>query len=143
MYQHLIAQTQDDISTVRSIIKTNENLIKITLQDKDEKEAGEYKNFIAALKSNFPKTQDWRLYNHCSAVTKLYAIYENFVENLIRDWLVFFPKLYPNYFDLDKKIRDTHRKGIGKLLDELNKNRYEHLSIEDVVRSLSQGIINR
>ena len=86
---------------------------------------------------------EWRIYDHCAAVTKLYAIYENFVEDLIREWLSLLPQLYLNYTDLDERIRNTHKLGVGRLLIDLNKNRYEHLTIEDVVNGLYIGINNK
>ncbi|MGD1920686.1 MAG: MAE_28990/MAE_18760 family HEPN-like nuclease [Pleurocapsa sp.] len=74
----------------------------------------ECRSIIDALQKDIPKTQEWRIYDHCAAVTKLYAIYENFVEDLIKDWLRLLPELFLNYDDLDDRIRNTHQSGVGK-----------------------------
>ena len=61
---------------------------------------------------HIPKTKEWRIYDHCAAVTKLYAIYENFVEDLIRDWLRLLPEIVLDYDDLEKVIHNTHSYGV-------------------------------
>ena len=73
-------------------------------------------------------------------VTRLYAIYERFVENLVGDWLGLLPGLFPRYSDLEESIQNTHQMGVGRLLIEMKKNRYGHLSIEEVVRGLFRGV---
>ena len=140
MYQQVLVKATEDISTVRSILKTNENLRNLILTSNTKQTSEEYIKIIDILKQDIPETIYWRVYDHCSAVTKLYAIYENFVENLIRDWLGVLPTLFVSYSDLDESIKKTHRIGIGRLLVDLNKNRYEHLSIEEVIYGLYYGI---
>jgi hypothetical protein len=50
------------------------------------------------------------------------------------------PDLVPRYSDLGEKIQNTHREGIGRLLIDIKKNRFQHLSVEKVVQGLSCGI---
>lgn len=126
---------RENVSTVRSIIKTNDRLRDIAFG----RDAAT-KQLFNILLQDIPKLRDWRVYDHCSAVTRLYAIYENFVENLISHWLGLLPGLFPRYSDLEEKIRNTHQMGVGRLLLELKKNRYEHLSPEEVVRGLFRGV---
>ncbi|WP_181256750.1 MAE_28990/MAE_18760 family HEPN-like nuclease [Merismopedia glauca] len=83
---------------------------------------------------------EWQVYDSCAAVTRLYAIYESFVENLIGDWVRLLPKIVSNYSELGEKIQNTHREGTARLLLDLNKNRFQHLSIEKVVQGLFDGI---
>lgn len=145
MFQKLLSKAKNNIVTVRSIIKTNENLRRIISSniDKQLKKSDDYLKLLKEIKQDVPEMTEWRIYDHCAAVTKLYAIYENFVEDLIRDWLSLLPQLYSNYIDLDERIRNTHKVGVARLLLDLNKNRYEHLAIEDVVNSLYLGINNK
>ncbi|XWK88512.1 MAG: DUF262 domain-containing protein [Phormidium sp.] len=56
--------------------------------------------------------------------------YERFVENLISDWLRLLPDLVSDYSNLGETILNTHCQGIGRLLLERNKNRFQHLSVE-------------
>jgi hypothetical protein len=142
VYQQFLIKAQEDIATVRSIIKTNENLRNLILTSGTQQQAKEYVKIIEILKEDIPTTKNWRIYEHCSVVTKLYAIYENFVEDLIRDWLRVLPKLFLCYSELDERLKDTHQAGIGRLLIERKKNRYKHLPVEEVVKSLFAVINN-
>ena len=142
MFQSLLEQAKDNITTVRSIIKTNENLRQnlLTKNLAIQNPSQDYLRLIYTLKKDIPKTRSWRIYDHCAAVTKLYAIYENFVEDLIRDWVKLLPELFLDYEDLDERVRNTHQFGVGKLLLDLNKSRYEHLSLETIINGLYSGV---
>lgn len=136
MFQDILEIVQGDIYTIHQIIKTNDQLRDIIGRQKSEEEL----IFLTQLIQNIPNAREWRIYEHCAAVTRLYAIYERFVEDLIRDWLAILPKIYLSYSDLEERIRTTHHMGVGKLLLDLNKNRYEHLSIEEVISGLFRGV---
>ncbi len=142
MFQELLGTAKVNISTTRSIIKTNERLRKIAFEvgvitkHKDP----ECEKIFNDLVQDIPKVTAWRVYDHCSVVTNLYAIYESFVEDLITDWLLILPTLCPLYSDLEDRIRNTHQIGVGRLLVDLNKNRYNHLSNEKVISGLFHGV---
>ncbi|MEG4848543.1 MAE_28990/MAE_18760 family HEPN-like nuclease [Microcoleus sp. F10-C6] len=122
------------------MIKINDQLRKIVFQDSsDIKQLKENPEF-AALIEEIPSKDEWRIYDRSAVVTRLYAIYERFVEDLISDWLRRMPDLVPRYSDLGEKIQNTHREGIGRLLIDIKKNRFQHLSVEKVVQGLSCGI---
>ncbi len=143
IFQELLRQAENNISTVRSVIKTNENIRKVIFSSTNiQQKSTDCEQLLDLIQKDIPKPIDWRIYDHCAAVIKLYAIYENFVEDLIRDWLSLLPEIYPNYSDLDNRIRKTHQTGVGRLLIDQNKKRYEHLSIKDIVNSLHSGIDN-
>ncbi|BAY38264.1 hypothetical protein NIES2111_26100 [Nostoc sp. NIES-2111] len=144
MFQNILLAVKLNINTVRSIIKTNDKLMEVLFSSSDGTNteiSEETKLIFSKLLQEIPKLREWRIYDHCAVVTRLYAIYENFVEELISDWLIILPELYPCYSDLEETIRNNHREGVGKLLIELKKkkNRYEHLSPEKVMQGLFYG----
>lgn len=144
MFQDIITTVRVNISTVRSIIKTNDRLREISSGTSKLLEKGLYEEtelILGILLQDIPRIKEWRIYDHCAVVTRLYAIYESFVEDLISDWLVLLPQLFTCYSELDERIRSTHQMGVGRLLLDLKKNRYEHLSIEEVIRGLFHGSI--
>ncbi len=143
IFQELLRQAEDNISTVRSVIKTNENIRQVILSSRNiQQKSIDCEQLLNLIQKDIPKLRDWKIYDHCAAITKLYAIYENFVEDLVRDWLALLPEICPNYFDLEERIKKTHQTGIGRLLIDLNKKRYEHLLVEDVINSLHSGVSN-
>lgn len=142
MFQELLKTVQRNISTVRSIIKVNEKLIRAAFGDKSiipQEWGTEADSIIAQLTQDAPEARDWRIYDHCAVVTRLYAIYERFVEDLIREWIQLLPDLFPVYADLEERICNTHRIGVARLLLDITKNRFGHLSVEQVIRGLFYG----
>ena len=138
MFQNLLMAVKANISAIRSIIKTNEKIRDIAFGDVSLR-TEEIQQLLINISQDIPELTDWRVYDHCAVVTRLYAIYETFVEDLIRDWLILLPELYPNYLNLEESIRNTHQIGVGRLLIELKKNRYSHLNPETVMRGLFYG----
>lgn len=122
MFDYLLRNVNVSIDSIRAIIETNDRLSKIVANENDHQE-------IVELIKGFPNEKEWRLYEHCAVVTRLYAIYENFVEKLISAWLQNLPQLVENYLNLDERIKNTHQEGIGRLLLELKKDRFKDFSI--------------
>lgn len=143
MFQNLLTGVKVNISTIRSIIRTNEKIQEIAFGDVSVY-TEETKIILMNMFKYIPTPNNLRIYDHCAVVTRLYAIYETFVEDLIRDWLMLLPGLYPNYSDLEKTIRKTHQSGVGKLLQEIWKednNRYKNLTVKEVMLGLLNGEI--
>lgn len=140
MFDELLKIVSIRISTVRGMIKTNDQLRRIVFRDSLTRQKLAENAEFAALVEVIPNDREWRIYDRCAVLTRLYAIYERFVEDLISDWLQLIPVLVSNYSDLGENIQNTHRQGIGRLLVDLNKNRFQHLSVEKVVQGLFWGI---
>jgi hypothetical protein len=140
MFEDLIEKASVKISTVRAIIKTNHRLREIVFRDSLNKQKLAKNPEFAALIAVIPSEKEWEIYDRSAVVTRLYAIYERFVEDLISDWLRRMPDLVPRYSDLGQTVQNTHREGIGRLLIDIKKNRFQHLSVEKVVQGLSCGI---
>ncbi|GCL38714.1 hypothetical protein IQ227_25125 [Anabaena aphanizomenioides LEGE 00250] len=140
MFDELLKTVKDNISTIRAIIKTNEKIRDIAFGDVSVYPE-ETKIVLMDMFQDIPEATDWRVYDQCAVVTRLYAIYESFVEDLIQSWVILLPDLYPNYLDLNDAIRKTHQSGVGRLLQEIlreDNNRYK-LSAQKVILGLLNG----
>ncbi|MTJ55089.1 hypothetical protein FJR38_21665 [Anabaena sp. UHCC 0253] len=141
MFHNLLMAVKANISTIRSIIKTNEKMREIDFEDVSLY-TEETKTILMNIFQDIPDKNNSRVYDQCAVVTRLYAIYESFVEDLIQSWLILLPDLYPNYLDLDNAIRKTHQSGVGRLLQEIlreDNNRYKELSAQKVILGLLNG----
>jgi hypothetical protein len=141
MFDELLKIVSVNISTVHKIINTNDRLREIVFR-KDtptQPEADENTQFTKLIEG-VPSELEWLVYDRCAVVTRLYAIYERFVEDLIAEWLELLPDIVTEYSDLEKSIKDTHQIGVGRLLLELKKKRFEHLSINEVIQGLFDGV---
>ncbi len=138
--QNLINKLRPKIDTIRAIILTNQKLREIAIATKQESEESVK---ITELIEVIPEENEWRIYERCAAITRLYAVYEKFVEDLIFLWLEFLPEQVSSYSDLDERIRNTHREGVGRLLLDLKKKRFKTLQEIDVVKELFDGITGK
>src|SRR6266404_3350668 len=92
---------------------------------------------IGAVYDAAPDTTDWRIIDHCSAVTRLYAVYERFVEEILGAHLQYLEQNVA-YGDLDEKFRLQHRRSIGQILLDLDKDRYKDtLSFDSILDDIS------
>ena len=80
--------------------------------------------------------------NHCVGVTRLYAIYETYVDTLVREWLLRLPEIYSNYVVLPKEIHKAYRAGIAHILARYGENNphYENLSERKIVDGFHAGL---
>jgi hypothetical protein len=86
-----------------------------------------------------PDRGDWIVYDHCASVTRLYAVYERFVGEVVTAWLDVVPTLFNGYSDLPESLRKHHRLGVAHLLPKAGQGRYKHLSITQVIEGLFRG----
>jgi hypothetical protein len=133
MFEGLLKNLNDEINTVRSIINISEKLREIIANNPSQLNTEDLKY----LQANAPPTNKWRVNDHCSSITRLYALYENFVENLVGDWIILLPQLYSCYQDLPESVRNQHQTGCATLLGNENKrNRFDSLSKGDIIKNL-------
>jgi hypothetical protein len=139
MLQHLVTITHQNIATIQGAIKLQEKLTVMALESPpDAPPESDNMREVNQMIQTMGK-QQWQRYNYCAALTRLYVVYEEFVENLIDEWLGSLPAIMA-YSDLGDRIQNTHREGVGRLLLELKKKRFQHLNVENVVRSLFNGL---
>lgn len=138
---------KDDIENIRCIIHVNQKLKPFlfgrqTKINQSFRQEFQDEDTLTNLNRN-----KWQIYNQYSAILRLYAIYENFAEELIKEWILIIPFLFPSYDELDKKIRNTHQRNVAELLqknieniNKKEKSRYSHLNIKDIIEGLYKGI---
>src|SRR5712692_7510073 len=51
-----------------------------------------------------PAQPSWTIYDHCALVTRLYAVYESYVFELMRLWLGYITKILPTWADLPATV---------------------------------------
>lgn len=144
MFEPLIQRVQENICIIQATIQTNERLRRIAFEETPEiltiREYFQTQELTKQIIQGIPNEKKWLEYERCAVVTRLYAVYESFVEDLIANWLEILPKIVPRYADLDERIRNTHREGVGRLLVELKKTRFSGLTDRTVVESLFSGV---
>lgn len=83
-----------------------------------------------------------KLYAVSSCVTRLYAIYENFIEAILSDFLDAIPEIF-SYESLPSGLKSDYRLGISYILSKIDHERYNHLTHENVVLWYHEALTNQ
>jgi MAE_28990/MAE_18760-like HEPN len=137
IFYNLSHSIKPNLDIIRQSIKLNEKLRDLasrTVAEIDDSTL--FKELIEVI----PTDREWLGYENCAAVTRLYAVYESFVEALIIKWIEELPSLVPKHSDLDERIKETHIDNVGRILRERNKQRFDGLSLEAAIYKLYCGV---
>lgn len=132
MFPALLAKLIQQVDTVRRSIETSDAIRKLLSRSTGDGE-------LESIKDQSPTTTEWRIYDHCAALTRLYAIYESFVDEIVSDLLTTLPSLF-KYSDLKEGVQKEHRDGVAHILQRLGNRRYSSLSLEEIVKDYYEAI---
>jgi MAE_28990/MAE_18760-like HEPN len=137
-----IEALKKNLDELMLVAQVNENIRKHFAGDGDLSTAA-YKidasNYLLAQNS-IPEQLVWRIYDHSAFITRLYALYETFVLDLIRKWLEYLPRFYPLWVDLPDVVSVNYRIGIGVLLNKFGGPRTSHLTEVSLITGLFSGL---
>ena len=156
MFLHLTSRLRGEVATVQKALVMADGVrnlltnLRASLlavppelsEGADDKSRAEYG--LATLLPQEPSKRDWQIYDHCAALTRLYSVYEQFIGELVGEYVRLLPKLYVKYSDLPACVANQHRIGIGHILLNIGeKGPYKDLD-EDLIRQtgLSVGLVD-
>jgi len=153
MFAHLTSQLESEVQTALKVLATNEAMRDLLISRHDSApttgqqstaaadETTRVAEMLASLVPAMPDKVDWQVYDHCAAVTRIYAVYERFVSDLVGEYVRQLPKLYEKYSDLPLSVTKQHRRGIGHILLKLGETGlYKNIEEEVVVAQLAAGL---
>lgn len=127
MFSELLKKAKENIEALRAVLRANEQM-RNTLFGVHDATTIAHKDYFTSVIALLPDVTGWRIYDHCAGLTRLYTIYEQFVSEVVCDWLVMLPALVPDYQALEKCVSDAHRRGVAKLLQNIEQARFGHLN---------------
>lgn len=131
---NLLDEVDDNIKSIKEITGKNHRLLEIIFgRDSSIRDIVKEHNELDFIESSVGSDQ-WRLYQHRSVVTQLYAIYEDFVEKLISIWIDNLPNIFDKYSDLGIDFQKQYILGIAQIIEKLNRKQYKDLDIEKLVQ---------
>jgi len=71
---------------------------------------------LIELRSQAPKKLTWQILDHCAAISRIYALYERGIEDLVAMYMGYLPQVSPSYAGLAESLRIQHRVGVGQIL---------------------------
>jgi len=120
MFESLLRNSLDQIEVVEALIETHDEFIAKQVTDRQVL---------------------FKAYAVASCVTRLYAIYEHFVESIVGDFLDAVPELIP-FVSLPAALRNEYRLGISRVLSKIDGERYGHLKHENVILWYHEALTN-
>jgi hypothetical protein len=136
VFSPLVDPAVRSLDAVRQTLRANQALFE--LKSSFAPDGTLLSDGVEALLAQVPLMAEARVYEHCSAVSRMYAVYENYVEELISAWLDQVPRIWPNYLDVDEAVRARHRDGVATVLARLHHRRYGHLTEHDIAAGFAR-----
>lgn len=139
MFEALLERTERSIEAVRRHVVASNAIRSMISERRIACRQGDDPCFdIGPLYDGAPDPTDWKIIDHCSAVTRLYAIYEQFVHELLKAFLAFLEN-NSSYASLDEALRAEHRRALGQLLINLDKERYRNIRLETIIKEFASA----
>lgn len=138
MYRGLLQSLENNVGALLRVLHVHDSFyaasaINIVTKNPDGTESDPVRIVI-------DKPVEWKQYDHCALILRLYALYEGFVDDLIGSWLSQLPKITTCYAELPEKVKQQHRIGISHLLNRIGGEQYSHLSEDRIVGGLYHGV---
>lgn len=100
---------------------------------------------LAQLQRQAPSKVAWQLFDHCAAVSRIYGLFEQVLEELVAEYIAFIPVATPNYSNLLEETRVQYRLGVAQILLKWksSKSLYSDLSEDMIAAGLADGLRNK
>lgn len=147
MFSGLLTRLQAEIRAMELVIDAHERVRQLAFSDNPTSDGARVvpstecalvlREYLAPL----PGRLDWQIYDHSAAISRLYAAYEGYVNQLVAAYVNMLPDLYRNASDLPENIAVNHRVGIGQILIKIGVNKqYREVEEATAIRALTAGL---
>lgn len=86
-----------------------------------------------------PERIEWRVIDHCTAVTRIYAIYEQFAQEMLREHISLLQSRM-KFDDLSSDLKKAYRKGLAEILLKKDGPRYGNLNLSDIISQYDRAL---
>lgn len=141
MFSSFTARLRSEIETVKSVLATHDLVREVVFRDGGSDDPTSDTVTLKAIRQIAPPKSNWQVYDHCAAFTRLYAVFESFIDELATEYIRLLPSLYSAYKDLPTNVATQHRIGIAQILLKIGKNGpFQHLDENRIIADLAKGI---
>lgn len=86
-----------------------------------------------------PSTVDWRVLEHTLTITHLYALFEQFFEETVAEWVDFLAANFP-FHQLPSKVRSSYQAGFAKVIGKLPSPRFPTFTANNLVNDFHEAL---
>ena len=140
MYTAFLERTQRSIEAVKRHIATSE-VFRSAIHDGAlicKSETPCFSQLLLSVEAA-PDRIEWRVIDHCAAVTRIYAIYEQFAQEMIREHLSLL-QVHIAFADLPERLKTSYRRGLAAILEKKEGPRYGHLNLPALIAQYDRAL---
>jgi hypothetical protein len=143
MYVALLERSLNELKAVRQHIEFSASLRTQVGQHSAVCKAEGVQCFdIGQLLSAAPEPTKWKTIDHSAALTRAYALFESFVADLLAEYLSFLSQSY-RIHELGVAFVNNYTKGIGRILADRNKSRYENINVLTLIKEATAALSDK
>lgn len=90
-------------------------------------------------RENAPERLDWKVIDHCAVVTRIYAIYEQFAQEMLREHLGILQK-HVSFDALPAELHSAYRRGLATILEKKDGPRFGHLHLPSLITQYGMAL---
>lgn len=132
MFEGAVERLGSGAVAVEKQLRTSERLRDIFATEQGLCAASPACTTATQLSSDPPDSVEWRVIDHCSAVTRLYALYEQFAHEMLREHLSLLERQF-RFTELDSALQNAYRVGVAKILEKKEGPRFEDIVLTDLL----------
>ncbi|TIR23999.1 MAG: hypothetical protein E5X34_13165 [Mesorhizobium sp.] len=141
MYNAFLKRTKEAIAALEKHIRTSDQFRTAVFNESVKCKRKKTPCFDPAIMSpeTAPDLLQWRVIDHCAAVTRIYAIYEQFAHEMIREHLSLLQSRIP-FGELPDSLRSSYRTGIAKILEKKDGPRFADLDLATLISGYDRAL---
>jgi hypothetical protein len=135
MISNSINETQRRLSALRSYVDLAEETNKFFATE------GIDNDFFKSVSLKFSSLRERKILEYNSYIITLYGILENFLEDLVEEYLRVITKAFPKYNTLPKKICDNNRSLSIEFFSRIDRGRFKGYPLESLLSTLNSSFV--
>ncbi len=140
MHTALLDRSLEAFAAVRKHVSFSANLRDQVAQPSFGCKAEGEKCFdISAILGEAADATSWRVIDHCAAITRTYALFESFVLQLLREYLLFLSGAY-TLTALGPEFKAKYTRGLGQIMLDQDKQRYSYIDITKLIAGANEAL---
>lgn len=140
MFSRVSDQLRKDIESVKSVIRWQSELREGLLGSNNFPRLEGEETGMPDILPRHPDKIVWQLFDHYAAISRVYALFENAVFDVVEEFLQMLPSITPKYGDLPDRLKTQHRVGVGQVLTKWNAEKVEFASLQE--REIASGLVD-
>lgn len=142
MYSAYLDRTRQSIEALKKHVKTSDMARSVIYEKTIScKASSPCFNFPLSVETA-PDRLEWRIIDHCAVVTRIYAIYEQFAHEMIKEHVVLLQKNIV-FSKLPEEIKSQYRRGLATIFEKKDGPRYGHLDLQNLVEQYSSALSDK